>query len=185
MALSRNIGAIQSKGSQRLWFKEVTSAGADLSTPDTWHDFPIIKESTLSDETAQVETTDEGQNTYTTDGVRTVSLSGVILQRDKDTLDMAVKNYRGKYLQIIKENSVDAVDGQYPYTVYGVCKMTPTVELQLPGGEPTFEFIPQPNTATITVNLASTGITNAAITLAGTATIAPYSYYEHINVAAS
>src|SRR5574343_271914 len=176
MATIRSSGGIRSLGSGKAWYYECDSSGTPTGALQK---LPLIIDSTLNDETAVTEVQDEGGNTYTSDGTRKVTLSLTAMQRDAESINLAVQTLRGKYVTILKELAEDTVNGKYQMLVAAIAKPTAKLNFKLPDGKVAYEFTLQNNLSTISVNLATTNSdTDASTTWTGTASVGQGNFWK-------
>jgi hypothetical protein len=139
MALTtvRNRKAYSSKGGASLKLQEVTESGA-LVGNDTPHDLGGILSSKMHDKTPVKNINEEDGNTFQIEqGERDVVVTGVLLQRDKPILDIA-EEVRGKFYRLTKYNGV--VNSKHQFIIFGIGRVTPQFEIDLPGGTCPFEY---------------------------------------------
>lgn len=153
MAMGRKAGAVVESGSGRMTLIELDQT--TYAPTGSLITFGIIKDSKISDTTAQTEKSDEGNDTYTLDSTRTVKFSGTLMQRSGDDIQFMVKTARNKLYGIYKEMAQTTIDGKYQGLHIGIAKPTPNLDMSLPGGEIAFEFSVQPNPS-IARNLGAT-----------------------------
>lgn len=183
MGLGRYNAAVRNTGSGKGRAQETSAAGVVTGSV---FDLPWIKESTLSDTTDEVEIESEGEDTFTDEGKRTVKWDCTFLQRDKDTVEMMVKTYKGKYLTIVKEQSDKTVNSLYPYLAMMIAKVNPTVEIASPGSDVKAMFSLQAVQSTVTLDLSTFADSAFRTTLSGSATfsVAGYPYWQYVEIAA-
>lgn len=130
MALNttRDKGAITKYGGGIIKVSEVADTGLELDLdPDSVFDLGYIQESTFTDTTDEEEAIDETGNTVNiTLANRRVTLTGVLMQSDKATLDIA-KECRNKYYQVYYYGG--KVNGKHQEIFFGICRIKPMVEL--------------------------------------------------------
>jgi hypothetical protein len=151
MAMGRKSGAVVEAGSGRMTLIELDQS--TYAPTGSLITFGIIKDSKITDTTAQTSKADEGNNSYTLDSTREVKFSGTLMQRSGDDINFMVKTARNKLFGIYKEMSEKTIDGKYQGLHLGICKPTPNLDMSLPGGEIPFEFSVQPNSSSIARNL--------------------------------
>lgn len=172
---AKDKGGFNPKGGGVIKIKEVNDDGSDLSTPGTIYDIGYLQETTFTDNTPVTEFKDEhGDTIQTIDGDRSVTVSGVLMQRDKATLDMA-KETRGKFYALYKYN--DIVNGKYQEMFYAVGKIDPAIEVKLQGGTIPFKFTATKVNSTITIAAASLTASGWNAKTSTTVTIAADDYY--------
>lgn len=174
-APAKNKGGFNPKGGGVIKIKEVNDDGSDLTTPGTICDLGYLQETTFSDNTPTTEFKDEhGDTIQTIDGDRSVLVQGVLMQRDKATLDIA-KETRNKFYALYKYN--DIVDGKYQEVFYAVGKIDPSFEVKLQGGTTPFKFTATKVNSTITIASASLTASFWNTKTSATVTIAADDYY--------
>lgn len=167
------------KGSARWLFKEVNGDGSDLDTPDTWHVGPAIKESSLKDDTAEEAYEIESGDEFSQDGKRSSEWSGMFAQNDTATQELMTKTLRGKYVAIVKEESVAPIGGVIPMLFIPAARAIPSTDRKLPGGEIPFKFKPSALSSSLSQDLtAITGTTNFKGTFTGTIAMAAGDHYK-------
>lgn len=100
--------------------------GATYGT--TVYDLGYIQETTFTDSTDIEDIKDEtGSVIQSLEGDRTVKLSGVLMQSDKLTLDIA-KETRGNYYEVYYKSHSN-VNGAVQEILFGICRIKPMIEL--------------------------------------------------------
>lgn len=183
---TRDSGAYASKGGGIIKIHEVTDTGAELASPDGYHDLGFLNSSGFEDTTPQTGVFDEAGSQYATEeGDRAINITGVFGQRQKALLDIA-KQTRGKFYLLYKHQG--NVDGK-AQEVFAFVKITPQFNIGLPGGTMPFEAKAIKNTAAITISTASLAATGtlgwsavgtATVTIAAVNTTGSTGYYEII-----
>jgi hypothetical protein len=155
---SRDPANMQELGSGRAVIREVNSDGSLLSaTQQTamgyggtgpaygWMELPIIKSSVHKDETTVNKKADEGGDKYPIEGERDVTFEITAMQRENDIFDNVLV-MRGRYFEIVKENSSRQLKDGFAYVHFAVSQIEPKVEAAFPGGEPKmmFNILPVP-----------------------------------------
>jgi hypothetical protein len=193
--LSRNAQNMQELGSGRAVIRQVnadgsllsaaeqTAAGYGAGTPYGWMDLPIIKSSSLKDDTTINKKSDEGGDKYPFAGERDVVFEIVSMQREDTLLDSIVRDMRDKYFEIVKENSSRQLAAGYPYMHIAIAQIEPKLEFALPGGEPKLTFNILPVSVAIAARDLST-ITGMRAPFTGvTSTLAVGDYYKRLSIA--
>ena len=135
---AKDRGGFNPKGGAVIRIKEVNDDGTDFTTASSVYDVGYLQETTISDNTPTTEFKDEaGDTVQTIEGDRSVTVQGVLMQRDKATLDIA-KECRGKFYALYKYNGV--VNGKHQEMFYGCGKIDPSFEVKLQGGTTPFKF---------------------------------------------
>lgn len=176
MAVGRTPGAIRKLGSGYAWYQEVNADGTALTSPDTWHLFPIISSSKLTDKTAREGVYEEDGFRYMIDGNRDAEISGESLQSDDDFLTFLTDTTRGKYYAFVKELNRVLVGGDYQYVVCAAGTFDPSIDVSFPGRTVPWQYVPIRMTSATTVTL--TGITGAKGSIASSTTVDADAYYK-------
>jgi len=125
---ARNRDAIVKHGGGIILVSLVSDTGAEISlNPDNVKDLGYIQESTFIDNTDTEDAKDETGNliqSHETD--RSIKITGVLMQTDKKTLDIA-KECRGQFYQIYYYMGI--VDGKYQELFAPICRIKPSVEM--------------------------------------------------------
>lgn len=169
-------GALTTNGSPYATFAECNSSGSITGAART---FPLKKQTVFSDETAQNSLTDEGGNTYNSNGARTATIQFTFMQSDVDTKAMG-QLMSGKFYTIVNEETSEDVEGGTPYSIFPICKINPSFSRTNPGGEIAYTFNIQNNTTAVGVNLATMASASFRETLTGTTTVAANGLYKTI-----
>lgn len=155
---SRDAANMQELGSGRAVIREVNSDGSLLTSAQQtemgyggtgpaygWQELPIIKSSTHKDEITVNKKADEGGDKYPVEGERDVVFEITAMQRENAIFDN-VLHMRGRYFEIVKENSSRQLKDGYAYVHFAVAQIEPKVEAAFPGGEPKliFNILPVP-----------------------------------------
>ena len=152
-----NPDAMGAGGSIIGYLREVKKDGTDLTTPDTNHRIPIIKESELGDETTVIKPRSEDGKLYNQlEDQRDVTFKLVLQQSDKATYDM-FKEMRGKYYRLYKQTGKR--NGKTQEWLYGICKLTPKLNAKWVPGTVT-EI---PCEVTVLANETQISIANSAL----------------------
>jgi len=147
MALAKDKGAIKTF-SGGVWSAiEVTDSGA-IKTGQSQNDLGYVKSSTLRDETEELTDFDEsGSQVVSEDGNRTIKVTGLLMQTDKELVDFLKETVRGKFYMIYHYDGVN--NGKYQEYVFGICKIKPLVEIASGTKRIPFEFTVLKNEAAI------------------------------------
>ena len=124
----RTSAAMSKKGSERVAWKECSSAGVISGSLVCG---PIVQSWELNDTTPLEATKDEAGNSYYSTGDREVTGKIVFLQRDKDTLLLG-ETYRDKYVTAVKEMTATALNGVYQYAVIPIMQFQPDIKIAAP-----------------------------------------------------
>ncbi len=153
--LSRNAKNIIGLGSGRMLIREVNADGTLLSAAEqtaagygtgpgltayVWMEMPIVKDSNLKDDTQIEKKPDEGGDKYPIEGEREVTLEVTSMQRDTDTLRAIIKDMRGKYFEILKENTSRKLAKGHQYLYVAIAQVEPKLDVKLPNPDPKFMF---------------------------------------------
>jgi hypothetical protein len=172
---AKDKGAYASKGGGIIKIKEVNDDGSDLTTPGTIYDVGYLQETNFSDNTPTTPIKDEhGDTIVNEEGDRDVIVSGVLMQRDKLTLDMA-KECRGKFYALMKYNGI--INGKYQEIFYAVGQIDPSFDVKLQGGTTPFKFTATKVNSAITIASASLTASFWNTKTSTTVTIAADDYY--------
>lgn len=179
--LGHNPGVISPLGGGFFWMQEVNSDGSQLGSPDTYHEFGIIKDSEIHDEYPLQEYPDERGFEFYARTVRKVYVQGTTYQRDVGTLTWAPVDTNGKFYSIIKQVSYQKVNGLYQYLYAPICQIDGTMTFKTLGNDVPFKFVATANEAAFTNNGVYTGVSHAAsvvFTDSGpTITVPQYGFY--------
>jgi len=178
---AKDKGGFNPKGGAIIRIKEVNDDGTDFTTASSVYDIGYLQETTILDNTPTTEFKDEaGDTVQTIEGDRSVTVQGVLMQRDKATLDIA-KECRGKFYFLYKYNGI--VNGKHQEMFYGCGKIYPSFEVKLQGGTTPFKFTATKLNSAISIaaTIATAVITAGAGALetrqTATITIAAGDYY--------
>lgn len=172
---AKDKGGYSPKGGGIIKIKEVNDDGSDFTTPGTIYDIGYLQETTISDNTPMTDIFDEsGSSVVVEEGNRVVTVSGVLLQRDKAILDMA-KECRGKFYALYKDNGV--VNGKNQEIFYAIGKIDPSFEVKLQGGTTPFKYTALKTASTITIAAASLTATLWGAHTSATVTIPAEDFY--------
>jgi hypothetical protein len=176
MAIAKDKGRIVKYGGGVLKVKEVTDAGAELGTPATAVDLGYIVDTELTDETVIEDISDEtGEAVASLPGVRTVKLTGLLLQTDFELLDFLRDSTSAKFYQVYyKMSRTGEMDGKTQELFGGICKIRPMLRVKAGDKKVPFEITMLNND----VALSLTGRTSAFGSAADTPTIAANKSYE-------
>lgn len=138
LTTAKSKGAIDFFGGGEQKYKEVTEAGANVSSPDTPHSIGYIKESTFSDTTPMLPVPDEtGYNVTTLPQIRTWKISGIMLQSGTAQYEF-VDVVRDKFHQGYKYEGIK--DGYHVEIFTGVGRFTPDFVIKHPDGTVGYEY---------------------------------------------
>jgi len=159
----RERGAINPKGGAIIRIKEVADDGAELGTVlGSVYDLGYIQETTFKDNTPQTTLNDEsGDAVAVIDENREVVIEGVLMQSDKNILDIA-KEVRGKFYALYKYNGIK--NGKHQEIFYGVGKFDPGFEIKYMGGTVPFKYTAMKLSSAVTI---AASLANAAPTGGG------------------
>lgn len=153
LSISRDRGAIHSKGGGIIKVKQVLEDGSDLTVTASVVDIGYIQDSEFNDATPLTDVKDETGATVTQEeGDREVSVKATLMQSDSEVIDLA-KQVRGNFYLLYKYNGL--VDGKHQEIFFGVGKITPQVNLKFTGGRIPFEYKASKLASTLTVSTAS------------------------------
>ena len=165
------------KGSPNAVFRLVNgSTGAALDS--ALYVMPLIKDSSLEDTTAENKLSDEGGNTYTSDGDREMKVSFTLMQGDMNAQSLPTL-LAGSYAQIMKEESRE---GTPYYTLYGIVKMSKTISRKKPGNEVVVSGTVVSNTSALSIASADFATSIFASTLTGSVIIPSTTGYRSFTV---
>jgi hypothetical protein len=137
LTVTRNRAAYSGKGGASIKLQEVTAAGV-LVGSDVPHDLGGLQSTRMTDKTPVKNIIEESGDVFTIEqGEREVIITGVMLQRDKPVLDIA-EEVRGKFYRLTKYNGV--VNGKHQWIIFGIGRVTPQFDIELPGGTTPFEY---------------------------------------------
>lgn len=135
--------AIQGKGGEKAAYKRVTYAGADLSTPDTWHDLP--EQSKLDFNFGQPEkavTNRKGNQVGTDLEDVAFEITFTVMQDDVTVEEFLMYEVPGTYFALFSEHGFDAASKTKERFV-GINKIERNYSSTEPERRPTMKFIPQ------------------------------------------
>ena len=144
-------GGVSKFGGGVIRIREVSDDGQTISATDTvYHDIGYIQNHDFADDTPFESVYDEtGAEVATDEGNRTVKLSGVLMQSDKEQLDIA-KDTRGLFYRAYVYNGI--INGKYQEVFLGICRVKPMFNLSSPGKRTPFEVTCLKNDAQITIS---------------------------------
>jgi len=167
----RDKSAIKKFGGGKIYVMEVNEDGTPLASPDTFTDIGYVQESTLADNTDKEEERDESNAVVaTSDTNRSVIFSGLLMQSDIETLDFLRRGCRSKFYTVYYLSAV-AIQGEQQDVAFGICEVTPKMELASGTRRPPFEITVLKNEAEITVTAPAVSATPSIVIPAG-------DYYE-------
>lgn len=181
MAIAKDKGRIIKYGGGVLKVKEVTDAGADLSTPATPVDLGYILDTEVSFEAETEDIQDEtGDKVASLPGATNVVMTGMLLQSDFELLDFLRDSTFGKFYQVYyKMSRTNEMDGKTQELFAGICKIKPMLRVKAGDKKVPFEIKILVNDA----NISLTGLTSTYGSAADTATIPARKYYELVETA--
>jgi len=149
MAMAKKPDAIQTKGGGLILAKECTAAGGTVSGA-TWLNLGHIDDgSGPSDKTPIEKKTDETGNVVKRLlGDREVVIEGNLMQSDADLLVFLTVTCRNKYYHIYRYEG--EVNGFYQEFFFGICQITPQMDLKSGTKLTPLEIIGLKNEAAIT-----------------------------------
>jgi hypothetical protein len=198
-ATKRNAKNIIGLGSGRMLYREVNADGTLLDAAQQtlqgyggagpsaiaydWLQMPIVKDSNLKDDTAIEKKADEGGDKYPIEGEREVTLEITSMQRDTKTVRAIVKDMRGKYFELLKENTSRKLADGYQYLYVAIAQVEPKLDFKLPNAEPKFLF----NALVVSTAIANrdlSGITGMRSDFTGkNVSVESGEYYEFLDIA--
>ena len=133
--IGQNKSTISPLGGGQIWFCQVNQDGTPLSSPDTFHQFPILKDSELDDEAPFTEYPAEDGSVYVATAQRKVTLNLTTYQRDTGTLTFAPTDTAGNYYAVLKQVSSTLINGVYQYLFAPLCQIEQSVKYKTLGNE--------------------------------------------------
>ena len=169
--IARDKSAIKKYGGGKIYVMEVEEDGTPLGTPDTFTDIGYVQESTISDETEKEEERDESNAVVSTsDTNRTILFSGLLMQSDDETLNFLRRGCRDKFYQVYYL-SAESIQSEQQDVAFGICQITPKMELVSGTRRPPFEI-------TVLVNEAEITVTAPTVSASASIVIPAGDYYE-------
>lgn len=155
-APTKDKGAIGKFGGGVIRVREVSDDGQTISTTDTaFHDIGHIQSHDFADDTPLESVYDEtGQEVASDEGNRTIKITGILMQTNKEALDIA-KDTRGKYYRAYVYNGI--LDGKHQEVFLGICRIKPMFSLSSPGKRTPFEITCLKNEAQIVISTTELG----------------------------
>lgn len=150
MDIVYNTSGIQTKGGEKGAYKRVTSAGADLSTPDTWHDLP--EQSKLSFDFKQPEkavTNRRGNQVGTELEDVAFEIIFTLMQDDVTVEEFLMYEVQGTYFAFFIDDGND-VDGKTKERFVGITKIERAYKSDEPDRRPELKAIPNICKAAVT-----------------------------------
>lgn len=149
MAISKLKNAIKRFSGGVLCALPIADEDAGGKSTDTgWLNLGYVKESILEDMTEIEELVDETGNVVATDEtVRTVKLTGRLMQSDADTIEFFNNTVRGNYYMVYHYDGVN--NGKWLEYWFGICKIKPQIRLQSGEKEIPFEITVMYNVSNI------------------------------------
>lgn len=136
LTVTDDVGDISSKGGSVFKAQARTSAGANLSSPDTVHDFGDVASSTFKDKTPREARYNEaGEKKKSELGNRDTGFTVNLMQRGLKVIDSIRNETRSAYfLSLRKMSESNALTGGTQWS-FAFGQINPDVEFSLPGGE--------------------------------------------------
>jgi len=170
--MTKDKGAVVTKGGGNVWYKEVNDDGSDLGTPDSFADLGYIESWDLQDDTEREETYDEaGELVKSEEMDRTIKITGNLMQSDKATLDFLKETVRGNFYAVYRYEGI--VNGKYQEALFGICQFKPMVGLASGTKRPPIEITVLKNESALT----SVDISGVTGNHASTITVPAGEYY--------
>lgn len=136
--LQKKKNAVTKLGGGDIQVYEVDQDGSPVDGA-AWKPLGYIETSSIKDETTQTDYPDETGNVVTVDDeVRTVSLTGNLMQTDKDLLDFLKEGCRNKYFAVYQNAGMN--EGKVQEVFYGICKIRPLIDVTSGTKRPPFEI---------------------------------------------
>ena len=167
--LALDQSAVNGDGNAYWWYKRVTSAGAALGTPDTWHLGVGRLSSDFEYGKPEEQLFDEGRNPFgTKKGQLTAMLTLKSAQDEVNTEKFLTREVEGKYFSIVQGCGISHYTSPVNYAkirFLPICKIEQSYKTAAPDGrEPEFKIRIQANKSTITFGAASPNTINELIT---------------------
>jgi len=163
--LAYDPSARRTKGSGYFWYKEVDSAGGDLTTADTFHIGAGAINTVFRDSREETQLYDAGGRPYGSDvGDRVVEAELQLANDDFDTMEFFRTECYGKFYAVILDRGIGNIDSttEKPMNVFTfvpLAKFPATYESQAPGGRnPTLKVLAQNNASAIALTSVTTAI---------------------------
>jgi hypothetical protein len=135
LTVTKDTAGIRRGGGSILFLRQVDSAGADLGTPDTNHDMGEIRSTGISDITEMFKEYNEaGKQVAFLEEKRDCALKFELMQTDNAHILDIKEEVRGKYYRVYYQGKA-AQGGKIPEYVFGICRVTPRIELSYKDGE--------------------------------------------------
>lgn len=162
MSIAKDKGAIK-KFSGGIWkVCPLSDEEAGLKAADSaaggseWLDLGYVQEATLNDSTETEDVMDETGGVVNTDELsRTVKITGLLMQTDKELIDFLKETVRGKYYAIYHYDGIN--NGKYQDYHFGICQIKPMIEIASGTKRIPFEISVLKNTSLIPVNGSGEG----------------------------
>lgn len=153
---AKDKGAIKKFGGGIIRIREVSDDGQTISATDTvYHDIGYIQSHSFEDNTPLESIYDEtGKQIAADEGNRVVKITGILMQTDKETLDI-VSDTAGKFYRVYIYNGI--INDKHQEIFCGICKVAPSFKVDYPGARPTFQIDVLKNDAAITISTAELG----------------------------
>lgn len=121
------------KGSALAKF-QIRNSDGSVTADTTWYFMPDLKETELSDDTAEDTWENESGDEYSQDGKRAIELTGMLSQTDRETMRLFVKVLRNKYILVVKEKSIQPLNGTWNYYLF-FGRPIPSLKFKTPNGD--------------------------------------------------
>lgn len=173
IALVKDTGEVQIGGGNILYFMEVTSAGAALGTPDTWHAAANLIDSKHVDKYSTKVTTFEDGSQVENRSNRDVHFEGTFGQNSL-TVHAFKEETKGKFYKVYYQDAPLA-NAKIKEYLYAICQVFMDEEIDRKGDtevQPKFRFRVNKNASAITnanVSLPTVKVTAAAMDVAANA----------------
>lgn len=142
MELVRDNSGIQSKGGESGAYKRVTSAGADTTVPDTWHDIPEQSELTFNFKQPKKAINNRKGNQVGTDLENVAfDVTFTLLQDDVTVEEFIIYETPGTYFAWFIESGFD-VGGKTKERFIGISEVERDYSSKEPDRRPQLKIIP-------------------------------------------
>lgn len=173
---TKDVGEIAVGGGNLLYVKEVTSAGAELGTPDTWHAWPNLLSSKFIDTDERKDIVHEDASRVTMRSTRKVGVDGTTSQVSKAVI-ATKEEMRGKFYAVYYQDAPMA-NGKKREYYFAICQGFMNIEKENKDATEqmiNFSFVAVKNTAQVTV--ANNALPSVKVT-AGAMDVAAGAYYS-------
>lgn len=174
IATTKSKAAIDINGGGTIKIKEVTEAGVDLSSPDTFHDIGYIEDSDYNDDRAKVKAIDEtGVNQRTIFTTRTVMVNATMMQSATANFAFATE-VADKFYQLYKYNGV--VGGYHQEMFFSIGNITPQIKVKWGANQiikSPFEYEAVNNASAVNIAASACGAYCASASLSATTITIP------------